>query len=78
MFDKPTKNAEEEEGMRDQSLSGAYHTRLFAHSPSRNCCPFFAMKFTALLMELPESIIFSSSRPSSVPSLSFLFLSSAS
>ena len=26
MFDKPTKNEEEEEGMRDQSLSGAYHT----------------------------------------------------
>lgn len=36
MFDKPTKNEEEEEGMRDQSLSGAYHTRPFAHSPSRN------------------------------------------
>ena len=65
--------------MRDQNLSGAYHTRpSLPHSPCGNCCAFFAVKFTALSMELPGSIISSSSRPSSVPSLSFLFLSSAS
>ena len=65
--------------MRDQNRSGAYDTRpSLPHSPSRNCRASFAVKFTALLMELPGSIISSSSRPSSVPSLSFLFLSSAS
>lgn len=65
--------------MRDQSLSGAYHKRpSLPHSPSRNCRASFSVKFTALSMELPGSIISSSSRPSFVPSLSFLFLSSAS
>ena len=65
--------------MRDQSLSGAYHKRpSLPHSACRNGCASFVMKPTALSMELPGSIISSSSRPSSVPSLSFLFLSSAS
>lgn len=64
--------------MRDQNLPGAYNAPLFAHSTYRNCCASFTVKFTALSMELPGSIISSSSRPSFVPSLSFLFLSSAS